>query len=623
MAECSFFTLADVMFIFPVCAAVRLKMATVIRSPQGFQELFTNISFRLNPIESEEVVQSLKKNYGGKFNSLDNQDLLSSLQLLLKHGFVSDDKLTLIEEFVAPISKQKEEIEEMIKTFKGSREQQVDSEKELPGRQDEIKKITKKLETKGQSLVVNLFGSAGVGKTTLAKKVGSKWQGKYFVCDLREAKDMKAIYLNIMSSLGLTVPIGYVDQNSVVRKLHENIQVSNQPVLLLLDNVEQFHRQGKEGNNLKTAFVQFLARLLEFDGKDKETSLKLLLTSRTQLQDATKVDNFEVKPLESFFSEEILISEGMVNVNTHQKNELMSISKGIPLLLKGLAAILRQERKSPNDLIAGVEKEKSVTPKKSKLEEDAREKQFNFEEGMDKSQLSVIMEMFNTLPTDSLRVSAVLVSLFCCPFTASTAAEILGLSPSEALVQLEGLVTSAILSVVNEEAKEVMYDMHPLLRKYADSIKEDAEFHMAYLEAKERFHQHFMTNMRKIAKRIEPDYARAFQSFETDRANYEFTVEISLQPDYFSVPGEFLDNALINYLFDATLTENKLIQLYHSWAEMCEDDGRSGRGSAVTPLYVTHYHYHCDLYCFIVILNYYFIMNSKALLPSKMINFID
>ena len=87
-----------------------------------------------------------------------------------------------------------------------------------------------------------------------------------------------------------------------------------------------------------------------------------------------------------------------------------------------------------------------------------------------------------------------------------------------------------------------------------------------------------MSRMEKIAKLIEPDYVRAFRLFETDRANYEFTVEISLQSDYFSVPGEFLENALIVSLFNAMLTEEKQIKLFHSWAEMCEDDGRSGRG---------------------------------------------
>ena len=559
-------------------------MAAVIGSPPGFQELFTNISSKFSPAESEDVVLLLKRIYGGKFKTLDNQDLLSTLQLLWKHGFLSDNNLTLIEEFVAAKSKQEEQIKEIIKRFKDSQKQsQVDREKELPGRQDEIEKITKTLETKGQSLVVNLFGSAGVGKTALAKKVCSEWQGKYFVCDLREAKNMKGIYLNMMSSLGLTVPIGYLNQNSVVTSIHEKIKLLNQPVLFLLDNVEQFTSgQGKEGKNLKTAFVQFLVRLSEFDEKDKKITLKLLLTSRTHLQDAKKVDNFEVKPLDSSLSEEILISRGMVNVNTHQKNELINISKGKPLLLKGLAAILRQERKAADDLIAGIEKGKDATPKNSKLNEDAKVIAFDFEEeGVDIGQFSTIREMFSSLPTDSLKVSAVSISLFCGPFSASTAAKILGLSPSEALVLLEGLVTSAIIFVVNEEAKDMMYDIHPLLKRYADSIKDDENFRMTYLEAKGRFHQHFMTRMEKIAKLIEPDYVRAFRLFETDRANYEFTVEISLQSDYFSVPGEFLENALIASLFNAMLTEEKQIKLFHSWAEMCKDDGWSGREPAV------------------------------------------
>ena len=350
-----------------------------------------------------------------------------------------------------------------------------------------------------------------MGKTTLANKVCSKWQEKYLF-DLREAKDMRAIYLSMISSFELTVRVGYDDQNFVVAKIHEKIQPSDQPVLFLLDNVDQFTAgQGEEGKKLKTAFVEFLVKLSELDGKDKKTSLKLLLTSRTQLHDAKNVDNFEVKALERFFSEEILISKGKVNVNIHQKNELISISKGIPLLLKGLAAILKQERKSATDLIAAVEKGNGVSPKKSKLNEDVKEKQLNFEEdGVDIGQLSVIMEMFNTLPTDSLKVSAVSISLFCGPFSAYTAEKILGLDPSEALAQLEGLVTSAIISVVNEEAKERLYDIHPLLRKYADSIKNDAKFHMAYLEAKGRFHEHFMAKMENIAKRIEPDYVKAF-----------------------------------------------------------------------------------------------------------------
>ena len=545
-------------------------------------KLFENISSKFTPAESKDVVESIKRNYGGKFNFLDNQALLPCLQLLEKHGHVSDNKLTLIEEFVAPKSNKEELIKRKIENFKDARHTRVEPRQELQGRQAEIKEITRELKT-GKSSVVNLFGSAGVGKTTLANEVCTKWKGKYFVFDLRETKDTKAIYMNVMDSLALAVRIGFVDQSYVVTKVYELIKSEKQPVLFLLDNIEQFTAgQGKEGKNLKTAFVQFLENLAQLDGKDKKTSLKLLLTSRTELQDSKIVHNFEVESLESSFSEKILVSKVMTSVNTEQKNQLIGISKGIPLLLKGLAAILRQERKSAGDLIACVRK-----GEKSKSEEDAKEKPLNFEEeGVDTGQLSTITEMFDTLPTENLKVSAVSISLFCGPFSVSTAAKVLGISVSETLAQLEGLVTSAIIFVVDEEAKERKYDIHPLLRKYADSIKDDTIFQRTYLEAKGRFHQHFMSKMEIIAKLIEPDYVRAFRLFESDRPNYEFTLDISLQPEYFSVPGEFHKNALIASLFNAMLTEDKQIKLFHSWAEMCKDDGKSGRDAIIIIIYM-------------------------------------
>ena len=138
--------------------------------------------------------------------------------------------------------------------------------------------------------------------------------------------------------------------------------------------------------------------------------------------------------------------------------------------MKGVAVILRQERKAPNDLINDFEKliasdGKTGAPVKSKPEEGAKEKPIDSQEGVDEGQIAVIKEMFNTLPSDSLKVSAVLISLFCGPFSALTAAEVLGIKLSEAVAQLEGLETSAIIHVDNREAKELMYDIHPLLKR--------------------------------------------------------------------------------------------------------------------------------------------------------------
>ena len=98
---------------------------------------------------------------------------------------------------------------------------------------------------------------------------------------------------------------------------------------------------------------------------------------------------------------------------------------------------MRQGRKSVDKLIARL----ALTPKKSKVEEDTSEKPFDFEEdGVDMGQISVVRETFDTLLTESLKVSAVVISLLHGPFSVKTAAKIVCNDQSEAIAQLEGLV---------------------------------------------------------------------------------------------------------------------------------------------------------------------------------------
>ena len=553
-------------------------------SPAALNRLFRDISLKFSPGESEDVVKSSKRIYGEQFNSVDNQDLQSCLNLLYKLGYVSNTKLTLVKEFVATKSNKEKDINDTIDNFKESLPPQADPEKELQGRVDDFKNITKKLEA-GKPPVVNLYGSAGVGKTTLAKEICAKWRGKPYVFDLREAKDLRAIYLNIMNTLKLSVPVGYISLNIVVDKIHEHIGQDSEGkrVLFLLDNVEQFTAgQGKEGKKLKTAFMMFLGKLSQLDGNGKVKGLSILLTSRTQLHDVKKVSDYELEPLKDSFSEKILLSKETSDFSTKQKEKLLSACKGKPLLLKGVEAILMQARKAPSDLVDELEKlvaskEKAADiPVQSKSAEDAKEKAFDLEkEGVDEDETSVIEEMFNTLPSDSLKAAAVSISLFCGPFTASTAAKILSISHPEAVAQLEGLVTSAIIFVVNREAKELMYDIHPLLRKYAGSIK-DAKFTESYTRSKEQFYDYFMSEMNRIAGYIESDYVKAFSLFLNDRPNYEFAIEFTLQPKFFNVRGKFHENALIASLVNAMLPSAKQTELFHSWADMCEDDTKSG-----------------------------------------------
>ena len=568
-------------------SAVNRKMASVLsdRSSELIQ-LFGDISSKFSSVEAADVVKSSKRIYGEQFEKLQNEDLQSCLNLFFKFGYVSSGKLTLIRDFVASKSKNEEEIKKTIDNYIQVNRSQVDSEKQMQGRDNDITKITGRLKA-GRPSIVNLHGSGGVGKTTVAKEICAKWREEYHIFDLREAKDMRAVYLKVMNTFGFAVPVGYIDSSSVVEKIYEQAFMKSKglPVLFLLDNADQFTLgQGKEGKNLKTAFMQFLEKLTRYDEKRKTRELRILLTSRTSVKEASKVKDYELQPLKDTFSEKILLSNKTADINAEQLKKFCLACSGKPLLLQGLRAILEQGRKIPSDLLNELEKDvcspkkKDETPVKSKVDEDAKEKAFDFkDEGVGSGEISVMHKMFNTLPSDSLKASAVSISLFCGPFSAATAAVILGISLPEAIAQLEGLKTSAIISVVDEEGKERMYDIHSLLKKYAESIKTDEQFLESYTKARERFCDHFMSQMKKIAGFVDADFVKAFSMFTMNDANYKFAIEVFLEPEFFSVPSEYHENTLIVSLINAMLSCEKRRELFKSWASVCRVDTEAGK----------------------------------------------
>ncbi|CAH3189199.1 unnamed protein product [Porites lobata] len=548
--------------------------SSVVESVESLSEihqLFRDISLKFSPAESEDVVQSVKRIYGEQFKSLGKQDLMSCLGRSYEFGYVTDTKLTLIKEFIATKSSNENDINQRIEDFETFRPPQSELEKILGERSDEITKIMEILENR-QKPIVNLYG---VGKSTVAKEICGKWGGQTYVVDLKEAENMRAVCLNIMTTLGLPV---FFDTEHIILDSPENGFSADHSILLVLDNFED-STKGKQKKvkdlhvNLEPHLLDFLGELSRYESK--AVTVHLLLTSRTQLRDS-KVTNYELQFLKNSLLEEIFLSD----VDAQQKKRLLEICKGNPLLLVGTAAILKQKRKSPSDLIDVIEKSsqgEAEIPVKSKGEEDMEEKPFNSEEeGIDKEQSSLIREMFYTLPSDILRVSAVSVSLFHGPFTASTAAKILDVSTSEVVAQLEGLVTNGIIQVAEKDAKQLMYVIHSLLRKYAESIKNDDMFCDSYTEAKGRFYEHFMSKMNQIAGLMKTNNIKAVNEFQRDRPNFEFAIDISLLPEYFSVPGGYHEITLIVFLFNAVLAEKKMINVFHSWAEMCPNDGKLG-----------------------------------------------
>ena len=550
-----------------------------------FDKLLKDVVDDLSQEELKYAVSSIKTNFEkGKFADKGDQDLYSCLHLFANQGLVSEDNLTLLEKFVVtPQTSKKEGIEAKIRGFKAIRLQEIEeptaaTRKELTGRHSDLVNVMSKLRTTGGSSVLNLYGSSGVGKTRLATEVLSQWQGMMkFKVDLRDVERMEDVHFQVLQALMIgskeTTTESY-EANPVIFKMRQLRQRGQGNILLLLDDVDQFSGgNSKAVTSLNDDFLTFLQRLINGQAK---SSLKILLTSRSAFRHG--VDNYEVKSLEKISSAELLQRQGTPAIHGSQRERLVEMCRGKPLLLNGMASILRQEIADAERLLGTIEQELEVEPSQDAGDEEAEKKEtFKAkEEGIDEEQLSCLRKMFFFLPSKTLKESAVSVSLFCRPFSLEAAAEILGVNVSEAAIRMEGMRNSQVVFLV-PESKELLYDIHPLMRKFLKSIGNSQAFVEAYQRAKDNFCKHFILQLTKIAALLDKECAKAFDSYDFGKLNFELALDISLKFSYFILPWKDPEIVMICYLLEAMLNDQKQRRkIFRVWAEKVEEDGKEG-----------------------------------------------
>ena len=565
-------------------ASLETPLRTGEISPR-FDKLLKDVVDDLSPEELKYAVSSIKTNFEkGKFADKGDQDLYSCLHLFANQGLVSEDNLTLLEKFVVtPQTSKKEGIEAKIRGFKAIRLQEIEeptaaTRKELTGRHSDLVNVMSKLRTTGGSSVLNLYGSSGVGKTRLATEVVSQWQGTMkFKVDLREVERMEDVHFQVLQALMIgskeTTTVSY-EANPVIFKMRQLRQRGLGDILLLLDNVDQFSGvNSKAATSLNDDFVTFLQRLISGQAK---SSLKILLTSRGAFRHG--VDNYEVKSLEKISSGELLQRQGTPAIQGSQRERLVEMCRGKPLLLNGMASILRQEIADAERLLGTIEQELEVEPSQDAGDDEAEKKEtFDAkEEGIDEEQLSCLRKIFFFLPSKTLQESAVSVSLFCRPFSLEAASKILGVNVSEAAIRMEGMRNSQVVSVV-PEAKELLYDLHPLMRKFLKSIGNIKAFVDAFQKAKDNFCKHFISQLTTIAALLDKEYVKAFDSYDFEKLNFELALDISLKSNYLLIPRQHQQSVMICYLLEAMVNDQKQRRkIFHAWAEKVEEDGKQG-----------------------------------------------
>ena len=554
----------------------------------NLDKLFKDVSSELSPNELKKAVSVIKSNLKGKFEDQEEQDLYSCLCLFANQGLVSENNLTLLE-FLTPKANKKERIQEKIQRFKSIHQRDTKTEEKLAGRVNDLEEIMTKLTT-GSSSVVNLYGSSGVGKTTLAIETFSKWPGMKFKVDFRGINEMKSVHFQVLNVLmGSKQTVLVYEANPVIGQMEQMKRDSQSDILLLLDNVDQFAGgNGDAASDLNAKFVTFLRRLLGPKTDGEKSNLKILLTSRTRLchGDTLSVDNCEVKALNDAFSRSLLETTGNRSLEEDQREKLVQMCHGIPLILNGMAAILRQTNAYDKKLLETTEQEilsgpsetgSPLSPKATQVKQE-REIFDHQKEGIDKDQENCLRKMFFFLPSERLKESAVCVSLFCRSFSAEAAATILGVDRSEAVILLEGLRNSKVVSI-DPVAKILSYDIHPLMRKFLRHIGNSKHFIKVYQKARDRFSDFFVSQMKDLSALLDKDYVNAFSSFDLNKPNFELALNISLESDHLLIPEEHHEIIMICYLFEAMLDEKQTRIIFNSWAEKAEDDGKEGKNN--------------------------------------------
>ena len=567
-------------------ASVETISASGEISPR-FQKLLRGVSDELSPEELRHAVSSIKTNFRGKFEDQGEQDLYSCLQLFAQQGLLSEDNLTLLEGFPSPKTSEKKPLKEKIQQFKEDCQQEVNPGKResgLTGGERDLEKVMAMLTT-GSSCVVNLHGISGVGKTKLAMETVSKWPGRKFKADFREITEMKDVHFHVLNALAPDKTIISFEANPVVelmQQLRRGEQHSD--ILLLLDNVDKFAGGDDEAStSLNANFVTFLQGLLGPKYYPRKSKLKILLTLRSTLRHAklANIANHEVTALEKASSSVLLQNQRIGSVREDKMEKLLQMCQGNPLIIKGMAAILRQQIADDIRILETIEQPPAVKPLESGIlsAEERRERDVfhSQKEGIDKEQESCLRKMFFFLPSQQLKDSAISMSLFCRSFSVESAAEVLGVDSSEAVIQLEGLRNSEVL-MVDPDVKELTYDIHPLVRRFLRSIGNNQKmFVKVYENAKGRFHMYFMSKMVEISKLLDKDYINAFDNFDLNKPNFELALDISFKSDHLLIPKEHHESVMISYLFEAMLDEKARKNIFNCWAEKIREDGKEGK----------------------------------------------
>ena len=230
--------------------------------------------------------------------------------------------------------------------------------KNFVGREKELKEVSKLLDFRNSDTrIINIYGSPGFGKSTLAIHVGHKMVKEgvtvhYVNMDDFPDKDIKtALAEKILEAAHV------VSKNVTFERLLRWARECSSRTLMILDNCDDLLHKKKE------EFHQAIVKVVE----ESENNVKVILTSRKVAAFLMYIEYFKITELSITASCQLLEYKvpSSITLSMEEKEEIANLTGSVPLALQIIGSILRlPDSPSPSALINELKKEliKTLSP---------------------------------------------------------------------------------------------------------------------------------------------------------------------------------------------------------------------------------------------------------------------
>ena len=431
------------------------------------------------------------------------------------------------------------------------------------GREKEIKEVSKLLDFRDTDIrIVNIYGSPGFGKSTLAIHVGHKMVKEGVTVDYVNMDDLPDKDVKTALAEKILEASYIVSKNVTFERLLRWARECYSSTLVILDNCDDLLHKKKE------EFHQTVERVVE-----ESLNVKIILTSRKVAAFLMHFEHYRIIELSIAASRQLLENKipYQIKLNTKEKEQIAHLTGNVPLALQIIGSILHlPDSPSPTILIDELKHELIETLSPADLP-------------VHKQVFTVINLSYKYLPKELQRIGCQL-TIFPGSFTLSAAFAVCNSSaePTKQFVDkigsteqtkkfnvhLNSLVRNSLLE---HSQRTDRYQYHRLIKEYFVLIQRR---HWPNEKASllPAFHIHYSNQLEAESSSFEyrHDYERPLAFLDSEQHNLEYLLENLGQMQSISTKNldieEFLTTA--SALASATANAN-FLQICFSVLKCC------------------------------------------------------